>query len=149
MRKDLKTGMLAGLVLVIVITIWLSMRPSLTVQSRAMQKNLQQSPSDDSNSMQLIDEAAGINEPYFAKPTNLPTDESTAKDTLAVDEQANKVKTPAVHIVGAGETLSDIAKIYYGAGSEWPRIYKANKALLKSGPGALKPGMRLNIPPAN
>ena len=93
-----------------------------------------------------MDEAAGINEPYFAKPTNLPINEPTVEDTLAVDEQTNKVKTPAVHIVGAGETLSDIAEIYYGVGSEWPRIYKANKALLKSGPGALKPGMRLAIP---
>lgn len=49
------------------------------------------------------------------------------------------------HEVRQGETLSGIAKRYYGRESDWERVYGANRAALSS-PDKLKPGIRLVIP---
>jgi nucleoid-associated protein YgaU len=47
--------------------------------------------------------------------------------------------------VASGETLSTIAKRYYGSASRWTEILEANKATLRD-PAALKVGMKLKIP---
>ncbi len=51
-----------------------------------------------------------------------------------------------VHFVDKAETLSDISRKYYGTAGEWKRIYEANKDKMSS-PNALRPGVRLIIPP--
>lgn len=55
--------------------------------------------------------------------------------------------TPAArtHTVAKGETLSAIAKTYYGKASDYPRIFEANRDQL-SDPDVIKPGQVLKIP---
>ena len=50
------------------------------------------------------------------------------------------------HEVKRGNTLSKIAKEYYGDGSKWPTIFEANQPMLKN-PDLIYPGQVLRIPP--
>ncbi len=52
------------------------------------------------------------------------------------------------HEVVSGETLSDIAKQYYGNATRWREIYAANRSIIGNRPGDLAVGMRLRIPGA-
>jgi nucleoid-associated protein YgaU len=46
------------------------------------------------------------------------------------------------------DTLQKIAQKFYGTMHKWPRIYDANRDILKS-PNSIKPGQTLKIPAAN
>lgn len=60
---------------------------------------------------------------------------------------AGAAGTPAlkVHEVVKGETLSGIAKQYYGNAGQYMKIFEANKDILKD-PDLIKPGQKLKIP---
>lgn len=47
--------------------------------------------------------------------------------------------------VAAGDSLSKIAKHFYGDANQWPRIFEANTHILKD-PNRISPGQILNIP---
>lgn len=49
------------------------------------------------------------------------------------------------HIVQKGDTLQKISKKFYGTTKKWPKLYDANKDVLK-GPNKLYPGQALVIP---
>lgn len=49
------------------------------------------------------------------------------------------------HEVVRGDTLSAIAKKYYGKASEYPKIFEANRDILKD-PDHIHPGQKLRIP---
>ena len=49
------------------------------------------------------------------------------------------------YIVVAGDSLSKIAKRYYGDANKWPRIHEANRDQI-SNPDLIHPGQRLKIP---
>ena len=51
------------------------------------------------------------------------------------------------HTVEKGDTLSAIAKQYYGKASAWPKIFEANRDQLDD-PDRIKPGQVLRIPAA-
>jgi nucleoid-associated protein YgaU len=68
-----------------------------------------------------------------------------------VDEDiaVREVSAPAqYHTVMKGDTLSAIAKKYYGDASKYPAIFEANKPMLKH-PDKIYPGQSLRIPPLN
>jgi len=50
-----------------------------------------------------------------------------------------------IHTVASGDTLTSIAKQYYGDASKWQKILDANKDILKS-PDSLQLGQKLKIP---
>jgi LysM repeat protein len=50
-----------------------------------------------------------------------------------------------IHVVAAGESLSAIAKKYYGNANEYMKIFDANKDILKN-PDVIHPGQKLRIP---
>ncbi len=50
-----------------------------------------------------------------------------------------------IHEVVAGDTLSKIAKQFYGDASKYPKIFEANRDQL-SDPNLIKPGQKLKIP---
>jgi predicted chitinase len=50
---------------------------------------------------------------------------------------------PTTHTVEAGDTLFDIAQIYYSDGNEWPKIAAANGNIT---PESLQEGQKLTIP---
>jgi nucleoid-associated protein YgaU len=64
-------------------------------------------------------------------------------DDLEVKEQAPAAQ---YHTVVKGDTLSAIAKKYYGDASKYPEIFEANKPMLKD-PDKIYPGQSLRIPP--
>lgn len=51
------------------------------------------------------------------------------------------------YTVAKGDTLSAIAKQFYGKASAWPQIFEANRDQLDD-PDRIKPGQVLKIPPA-
>ena len=51
------------------------------------------------------------------------------------------------YVVAAGDSLSKIAKRYYGDANKWNRIYEANRDQIKN-PDLIHPGQRLTIPGA-
>lgn len=50
------------------------------------------------------------------------------------------------YVVVSGDSLSKIAKREYGNANDWPRIFEANKDILKD-PDKIYPGQKLKIPP--
>ena len=61
---------------------------------------------------------------------------------LAVSQVADESE---YHDVVSGDTLSKIAKEYYGDASKYPAIFEANKPML-SHPDKIYPGQKLRIP---
>ena len=53
----------------------------------------------------------------------------------------------ATYIVEAGDSLSKIAKRFYGDANKWPRIHEANSGQIKN-PDLIHPGQKLTIPGA-
>ena len=51
-----------------------------------------------------------------------------------------------VYTVVSGDSLSKIAKREYGDANAWPKIFEANKDILKD-PDKIQPGQKLKIPP--
>jgi len=63
------------------------------------------------------------------------------KISLAVEEPEAQF-----HTVVKGDSLSKIAKVYYGNAMKYPVIFEANKPMLKD-PDLIYPGQVLRIPP--
>jgi len=129
MQRDLKIGLVLGLVLAAFAAVWLSTRPSLSIKAR-----MPHSRNAGSSEEITIDE-----QPRFI--TDLPNTAST--ETTASEEE--KIKTTKFHIVRKGETLSNISYKYYGSAGKWQKIYNANRKAIKD-PRKLRPGTRLIIP---
>ena len=51
------------------------------------------------------------------------------------------------YVVVAGDSLSKIAKRFYGDGNKWPRIHEANRDQVPN-PDLIHPGQKLTIPGA-
>jgi nucleoid-associated protein YgaU len=51
------------------------------------------------------------------------------------------------YVVVSGDSLSKIAKREYGDAQKWPKIYEANRSLIKD-PDLIYPGQELRIPEA-
>ena len=52
---------------------------------------------------------------------------------------------PRTYTVAAGDSLSKIAKKFYGDGNKWKRIFEANRDTVKN-PDLIHPGQVLKIP---
>ncbi|MCB0620958.1 MAG: peptidoglycan-binding protein LysM [Saprospiraceae bacterium] len=72
---------------------------------------------------------------------------ATVDDRLSVvqTETSPPVREAQFHEVKKGDTLSKIAKNYYGDAMKYPVIFEANKPMLKS-PDLIYPGQVLRIP---
>jgi nucleoid-associated protein YgaU len=88
---------------------------------------------------------------------NAPTQDAAEKAGLSAGNVANVsgvdngLQYPPgtasqFHDVVRGDTLSAIAKKYYGDASKYPKIFEANKPML-SHPDKIYPGQKLRIPP--
>lgn len=54
---------------------------------------------------------------------------------------------PRTYTVAAGDSLSKIAKKFYGDGNKWKQIFEANRDTVKN-PDLIHPGQVLKIPQA-
>ena len=57
------------------------------------------------------------------------------------------IPTGKTYVVQKGDSLSKIAKREYGDANDWPRIFEANRDIIKD-PDLIHPGQTLKIPPA-
>lgn len=75
---------------------------------------------------------------------------TTAPEPAAVSDPSPTAGTTVqeqTYVVVAGDSLSKIAKHYYGDAAKWPRIHDANRDQIKN-PDLIHPGQRLKIPAA-
>ncbi|HZA65966.1 MAG TPA: transporter substrate-binding domain-containing protein [Geminicoccaceae bacterium] len=73
---------------------------------------------------------------------------TTSSAPAEVEPSAAAVETADTYVVRPGDTLSSIARKYYGDAwaTSWQRIYEANRDLIGDDPGRINVGMRLEIP---
>lgn len=73
-----------------------------------------------------------------------------AAASAAVTEATHQIQAEAAnvkkHVVQKGESLSLIAKQYYGDVKKWKQLYEANKKTVGDNPDLIQPGMELVIP---
>ena len=84
-----------------------------------------------------------------ALPVAVPAAQTAPAQTVppaATPAPAVVPAAPQSHTVVSGDTLSKIARKFYGSSGDWQKIAEANKATLPD-PTKLKPGMVLTIPP--
>lgn len=70
-----------------------------------------------------------------------------SSSTAPAPKPAAPPPTPKTYTVVKGDTLSRIAKQFYGDANKWRRIHEANKDLIKD-PDRIFPGQVLKIPDA-
>jgi nucleoid-associated protein YgaU len=68
-----------------------------------------------------------------------------AVDDSGISGGQAQTQQPKVHEVQSGDTLSAIAKKHYGDANAYPRIFEANRPMLKD-PDSIYPGQVLIIP---
>jgi nucleoid-associated protein YgaU len=62
-----------------------------------------------------------------------------------VPSDSNNSNGGRTYVVVKGDSLSAIAKREYGEAKEWPRIYDANRDIIKD-PDLIYPGQTLRLP---
>jgi acetyl esterase/lipase/phage tail protein X len=71
--------------------------------------------------------------------------ERNSPATPAVHIQPQTIRPQRIHIVGKGETLSEISYKYYGSTGKWRKIFEANRGTVKNA-NTVRPGTKLIIP---
>ncbi|MGH7512414.1 MAG: LysM peptidoglycan-binding domain-containing protein [Gemmatimonadales bacterium] len=78
----------------------------------------------------------------------MPDDKQPKADFSDVEGGSSSTAPPAggrTYTVVKGDSLSKIAKQFYGNASQWKRIYEANKDVIKN-PDLIYPGQTFKIP---
>jgi 5'-nucleotidase/UDP-sugar diphosphatase len=174
MQKDLKIGMGVGLGLVAVVAMWLATRPSLTPEAR-MQRLHSAEAGNAAGAPPSVQYAAAEppvvtrKEPTASAPGPKPANRDSGLNAQTTDreqrtstienppskvvnrqpsvetERTEPVKTERFYFVRKGDTLSSIAKTYYGSASKWPKIFDANRNVIPDA-NKLAVGAKLVIP---
>ena len=66
--------------------------------------------------------------------------------TNGLNTRPNTQVAPTIYTVVSGDCLWNIAKKYYGDGSQYTKIYNANKETIGANPNVIKVGQKLVIP---
>ena len=93
------------------------------------------------NAIKAIDPQFGDLTADITIDPSLPVPAAAASAAAA----APAAKEPRVYEVVAGDSLSKIAKRFYGDASKYPKIFEANRDQLKD-PDVIQPGQKLKIP---
>ncbi len=141
MSRDLKLGMLAGLVVVVIALVVISMWPGGTVEERLRQGHGRSVQEPQARPSVVI--PAG---PPAEPPPPTPEDVTRAAIQVVEETRQTPVDTsPRIHVVAKDENLSTIAQVHYGDANKWPLIAEANKNVLPD-VNRVRPGLRLVIP---
>jgi len=156
MRKDLKTGILFGVVPAIGVIVIMSVWPGVSVESRLRRSRAVGFDEPAGETVRSDEDRMGSAsaEPEPVAECLVAVEQLDEGATVEVEENRNRqVESPRVeeereeeiHVVAGGETLSSISLLYYGSGSRWRRIVEANQKVITD-ENRLQPGMRLVIP---
>jgi nucleoid-associated protein YgaU len=173
MRRDIKIGMMIGVVLVIGAILIISILPGSSMNERM--KNVssiptaQNPPETDSNRSaptlssdtpeRTLRQTVNSSSPDLAEiqrkqrqidmlfqRADHTTDTGLPQVQKSAQPDEPQRKPAKIHTVQSGETLSHISQKYYGTTSKWRLILEANQELLNNNPNLLHPGMKLTIP---
>ena len=143
MQKDLKIGMILGLVLVTVTMLWFfaGSNPNQKVRFLSLRSNHETTPPETfaPTRSSAIETAREENDQLSATDTQLQEPEWKKY------RQEEKIKTERFHIIQEGETLSEISRKYYDSARKWQKILDANRDVIED-VSKLKPGTKLIIP---
>ncbi|HEX7707991.1 MAG TPA: LysM peptidoglycan-binding domain-containing protein [Thermoanaerobaculia bacterium] len=93
----------------------------------------------------LVDTDNTINQISIPKPAGAPAAAGAAPAPQNAAAAPRAAGGPRVHEVVRGDTLSAIAKKYYGSANKYTKIFEANRDILDD-PDKIKPGQKLTIP---
>lgn len=96
----------------------------------------------------LAGNVQGVVDVYANKMTVKPTAAAAApasKEGAAPKAAAEKEEKVEFYEIRSGDTLSKIAKKYYGDAMKYPRIFEANREVIQD-PDKIYPGQRIRIP---
>ena len=142
MQKDLKIGMILGLVLVTIAMLWLFAGPGLNPNVRVpnLRSNRETTPSPEiSGSTNSVKTEIEENNQLSV------TDNQSQEPEWKKHWQPEKIKTKRFHIIREGETLSEISRKYYDSARKWQKILDANRDVIED-ISKLKPGTKIIIP---
>ena len=144
MQKDLKIGMILGLVLVTIAMLWLFAGPGLSPKGRVLNLRSNRETADlsetsDSTNSSEIDTVREENHQLST------ADNQSQEPDWKQYRQAEKIKTQRFHIIQEGETLSEISRTYYESARKWQKILDANREVIED-ISKLKPGTKIIIP---
>ncbi|MFA5554674.1 MAG: LysM peptidoglycan-binding domain-containing protein [Phycisphaerae bacterium] len=165
MQRDLKIGLLVGLVIAGAAMLYICTRPSFSPKAQVLKAAQSPRPAESPQLEQqnlAIKELNRYTEPKENLQPALPQTTQSQEIKLAEPRPSfaeqkiqpepadytstEKIKTTRFYIVRSGDTLSQISKNYYGSASQWSKIYQANRDVLGANPNLLKPGTKLIIP---
>jgi len=144
MQKDLKIGMILGLVLVTVTMLWLFAGPGISPEARILSlwSSRETAPPPETFVPIKSSEIDTVGEENDQLST---TDNQSQEPEWKKYRQAEKIKTQRYHIIQEGETLSEISRKYYDSARKWQKILEANRDVIKE-VSKLKPGTKIIIP---
>jgi nucleoid-associated protein YgaU len=93
----------------------------------------------------------GEEKPVEKKPTAQPQPAPPVTNTSSTSNKATPQSTPAtaaqpkMYTIKSGDSLSKIAKQFYGDANQWSKIHKANLDKIKD-PNLIHPGQEIVIP---
>ena len=142
MQKDLKIGMILGLVLVTVAMLWLFAGPGISPKARVLNldSNRQRAPLPETSGSTSSSETKTEENSQLSE-----TDNQSQEPEWKQYWQAEKIKTQRFHIIREGETLSEISRKYYDSARKWQKILDANRDVIED-VSKLKPGTKIIIP---
>jgi nucleoid-associated protein YgaU len=144
MQKDLKIGMILGLVLITVTMLWLFAGPGLSPKAKVLnlRSNRETAPPPETSGSTSSPEIDTVRE----ESNQLSTTENQSQEPeWKKYRQAEKIKTQRFHIIQEGETLSEISRTYYDSARKWQKILDANREVIED-VSKLKPGTKIIIP---
>ena len=131
-------GLFCGMVVVVAAILYVATHPSLSPK-RLAPRTAEAQPAEEANAAPRSPEPAQI-----ASTEVRPSGDPNLID-WTVYEQTQKTQTERFHIIEKNQTLSDVARKYYGTPSEWPKIYNANRSAITD-PHSVRPGTKIIIP---
>jgi nucleoid-associated protein YgaU len=144
MQKDLKIGMILGLVLVTVTMLWFFAGSNLNPKARILNLRSNREAAAPPETFDPVQSS----EVETAREENNPlpaTDNQSQEPEWKKYRQEEKIKTQRFHIISEGETLSEISRTYYDSARKWQKILDANRGVIED-VNKLKPGTKIIIP---
>ncbi len=96
--------------------------------------------------VEKVDDRLRVRAPEAAAETAAESEPAPVSIEDAPEPSPEEAPTASFHTVVSGDTLSGIARTYYGSAGKYMKIFEANRPMLED-PNKIYPGQVLRIPP--